>query len=196
MKNKSLQIFIIIFVLGSMLLLANEVDASPAPQVRGGNQCSGDCQSSAEKTCGCIHLDKAVAEQIRATVEAKDYDTWVSLMKANSENPGHAALLQRINSKEEFDKFVTELVARHDMNKEKRFLKEKIHQALQVGDYVAWQTAVGARDALMPNNNFSWKDKIRNEADFGKMRKARQMSNEFKGKKQELGMGSCNKNSR
>ncbi len=195
MKNKSLKVFIVIFVLGSVLLLVNVVEAKPAPAVRGGGQCAGTCQAQAEN-CGCMHLDKAVAEQIRAAVEAKDYDTWLSLMNANSDNPGHAALLQRINSKEEFEKFVTEVAERHDVNKEKRALKEKIHQALEAGDYIAWQAAVEARDALMPNNNFSWKDKIQSEEDFQKMRELRQMFNELKEKRQELGLCACAKKAR
>lgn len=193
MKNKTLKVFIVIFVLGSVLLLANVVEAKPIPPARGGNQCAGACQAQPEKECACLHLDKAVAEQIRAAVEAKDYDTWLSLMNANADNPGHAALLQRINSKEEFEKFVTEVVGRHEINKEKRDLKLKIHQALEAGDYAAWQAAVGARDALMSNNNFSWNDKIQSEEDFQKMREIRQMNSELKGKRQELGLCGCAK---
>ncbi|HPL93214.1 MAG TPA: nuclear transport factor 2 family protein [bacterium] len=196
MKNKTLKVFIVIFVLGSVLLLANVVEAKPVPQARGGGQCSGACQAQSEEGCGCLHLDKAVAEQIRAAVEAKDYDTWLSLMTANADNPGHAALLQRINSKEEFEKFVTEMAGRHEINKEKRDLKLKIHQALEAGDYAAWQAAVEARDALMPNNNFSWNDKIQSEEDFQKMREIRQMNSELKGKRQELGLCGCVKKGR
>lgn len=193
MKNKTLKVFIVIFVLGSVLLLANVVEAKPAPAVRGGNQCAGACQAKSEKGCACVHLDKAVAEQIRSAVEANDYDTWLSLMESNSDNPGHAALLQRINSKEEFEKFADEMATRHDVNKEKRVLKEKIQQALEAGDYLAWQVTVAERDTLMENNRFSWTDKIQNEDDFQKMREIRQMGNELKAKRQEMGLCNCGK---
>jgi hypothetical protein len=196
MKNKTLKVFIVIFVLGSVLLLANVVEARPVPQARGGGSCLGECQAQSEKGCGCIHLDKAVAEQIRVAVEAKDYESWVALMTANADNPGHAALLKRINSKEEFEKFVTEINGRHELNKDKRVFKEKIHQALEAGDYLAWRSAVGARDALMENNRFSWNDKIQGEEGFQKMREVRQMSNELKGKRQELGLCGCAKKHR
>ena len=193
MKNKTLKVFIVIFVLGSVLLLANVVEAKPVPQARGGANCLGECQAQSQKGCGCMHLDKTVAEQIRAAVDAKDYDTWLSLMTANVDNPGHAALLQRINSKAEFDKFVTETIGRHEFNKEKRDLKLKIHQALEAGDYLAWQEAVLQRDVLMDNNRFSWTEKIQNEEDFQKMREIRQMDKELKGKRQELGLCGCAK---
>jgi hypothetical protein len=192
MKNKTLKVFIVIFVLGSVLLLANVVEAKPNPPLRGGGQCAGECQTKNEN-CACHHLNSDVAAQIRAAVEAKDYDTWLSVMTANADNPGHAALLKRINSKEEFEKFVTEINGRHEIGKEKRELKDKIHQALEAGDYLAWQSAVGAREALMENNRFSWTDKIQSEEDFQKMREVRQMSNELKGKRQELGLCGCQK---
>lgn len=193
MKNKTLKVFIVILVLGSVLLLANAVEAKPVNTTRSGGQCASDsCQKDSE--CSCVHhLNSELATQVRAAVEAKDYDTWLSLMNANAENPGQAALLKRINSREEFEKFADEMATRHDVNKEKRVLKEKIQQALEAGDYLAWQAAVAERDTLMENNRFSWTDKIQSEEDFQKMREIHQMNNDLKAKRQEMGLCNCGK---
>lgn len=194
MKNKAIKVVGTIVIVGGMIFFATGIgaqglDGRDTMQIRQIHP-KMDGPSKFTKDSFVHHIDKEDAEAIRNALKSKDYDTWKSLILTREENlpEGAKSMLDKIDSKEAFEKFTDMMEKKGEIRKDKEEERTAIREKLEANDYEGWRLLTAEREDHMENLKFSMLEKIDTSEKFIKLLEVHNLRQEIKNLNEELGL--------
>lgn len=194
MKNKAIKVVGTIVIVGGMIFFATGIgaqglDGRDTMQIRQIHP-KMDGPSKFKKDSFVHHIDKEDAEAIRNALKSKDYETWKSLILTREEKlpEGAKSMLDKIDSKEAFEKFAEKMEKGHEIRESKEEMRNAIREKLEANDYEGWKLLTAEREEHMENLKFSMLEKIDSNEKFTKLVKVNDLRQEIKDLNEELGL--------